>query len=248
MQILAFDEPHELDRLVGRPGLVRVGAEDEVVAGRRPRALEALGVGLRVAAADLELEAGEPEVAELGDLVLDLGAAVVATDRDHRQLRPEAAPEAPERLAEGLPDRVPQGRVDAGAGDEAEPAVAEDVERRGSRELPVALDGVRVLADQRGRDLLVDDPRDLAERGILVAGPGLADDSLLGVHAADGRRAVRHLVLAAAIRPHERDADRDRLERANRQPAGGVGTAGFRSLSAPARERGCSVAIAVYKC
>ena len=87
MQTVAFDEPDELDRLVGRPGLIRIGAEDEVVAGGRPCALEALGVGLRVAAADLELEAGEPEAAELGDLLLDLGAV-----RSSHRSRSSAAP------------------------------------------------------------------------------------------------------------------------------------------------------------
>ena len=78
---------------------------------------------------------------------------VVAADGDHRHAVAVAAPEPPQRLAERLADRVPDRGVDARHGDEAEPAVAQDVERRRPAELPAALDGEGVLADQPRRDL-----------------------------------------------------------------------------------------------
>ena len=115
----------------------------------------------------------------------------------------------PERLA----DRVPQCRVDAGAGDEPEPPVAQDVEGRGSQQLPEPFDRERVLAEQLRRKLVVDDAVDLEQARVLVAGVCLADDAVVGRDPHDDRRAMRHVVMAAVKRPHEWHANRDRLDR-----------------------------------
>jgi len=88
------------------------------------------------------------------------------------------------------------------------------------RQLPAALDRQAVGAEQPRRDLVVDDPVDLEQAGVLVAGVRLAHDPLLGVDARDDRRAVGHVVVAAAVDAAERDPDRDRLDPADRQRGG----------------------------
>src|SRR5206468_2557931 len=131
-------------------------------------------------AADLELHAGESTLEQLLDLGGDVGVrAVVAADRDHRDAVAVAAPEAPQRLTVRLADEVPDGRVHAGARDEAEAAVAEDVVGRRARELPAAFDGERVLSEEPRRDLLANDAVDSPERLVLVAGIGLADEPVV---------------------------------------------------------------------
>ena len=140
VQVEVLDEPGEADRLVRRPPLVRVGAEDEVGACRGPRDPESRRVFLGRQPADLELHPGEATLAELADLLGDVLLAVVAADRDHRQAVPVAAPQPMQRLPERLADRVPDCGVDAGGGDEPEPPVAKDVEGGRAGELPAALD------------------------------------------------------------------------------------------------------------
>ncbi len=217
VEVEILDEAREAHRLGGRPALVGVGAEDEVGPGGGARGPEARRVLLGREPADLELHAGEPLLAELGHLLGDVLLPVVAADRDHRQAVAVAAPEPVQRLTERLADGVPDGGVDAGGRDEAEPAVAQDVERRRPRELPAALDPERVLADQPRRDLGPEDLVDLVEARVLVAAVGLADDALLRAQPRHDRRAVRHLVRAAAVGLRERDADRDRLDLRDRQ-------------------------------
>ena len=170
-------------------------------------------------AADLELAAGEPSLAVALHLARELGQRlpVVAADRDQLDAPAIAAPEPPERLAEGLADGVPDRRVDAAAGDEPEPAIAQDVEGGGARELPAALDLERVLADQPRLDLVAHDGEQLGQRGVLVARVGLADDALARVHAGDHGGAVGHAVVAAREHPRERHAQRDDLDPIDRQ-------------------------------
>ena len=201
VQVEVLDEPGEADRLGGSPGLVGVGAENEVGPSGGARRAEPCRILLRREPADLELHAREPTVAELLDLGRDVLRAVVAADRDHRQALAVAAPQPVEWLPERLADRVPDRRVDARGRDQSEPAVAQDVERRGPRELPAPLDAEGVLADQARSDLGPDDRVDLVEPGVLVAAVRLADDALLGADSGDDRRAVGHLVRAAVVRP-----------------------------------------------
>lgn len=56
----------------------------------------------------------------------------------------------------------------------------------------------RVLADDARRDLRVDGGVDVEQPRIFVSDVRLADDALLGVDPRDNRRAMRHLVEAAA--------------------------------------------------
>jgi hypothetical protein len=211
-EVEVLDEPGEANRLPRRPGLVRVGGEDEAVTGHLPNRARPRRVRLGVETAHLQLHAADAELEQVVHLAPQVGARVViAADRDHRQARAVAAPETPERLAQRLADGIPQRGVDTRARDEPEPTVAEDVERRRPQELPAALDRVRVLAEQLRGELVVDDPVDLEQAGVLVAGVRLADDALVGPDPNDDRRPVRHLVVAAAKRPSERDANRDRL-------------------------------------
>ncbi len=148
-----LDEPREADRLARGPALVRVRHEDEVGPGCGTRDPEPLRVLLGGQAPDLELHAGEATLAELGDLLGDVLLPVVATDRDHRQAVAVAAPQPMQWLAERLPDRVPDRRVDACGRDEPETPVTEDVERGRTGELPAPLDAEGILADQRRGDL-----------------------------------------------------------------------------------------------
>ena len=68
------------------------------------------------------------------------------------------------------------------------------------------------------------DREQLGQRRVLVAGIGLADDALAGVHPRDHRGAVRHAVVAAREHPDERHADRDDLDALDRKVAeAGVG-------------------------
>ena len=109
--------------------------------------------------------------------------------------------------------------------DEAQPAVAEDVVRRRSRQLPAALDREGVAAGQGGRDLVVDDRVDLEQARVLVPRVGLADDPLARVDARDNRRAVGHLVVAAPVHTAQRDPDRDRLDALDREARHAAGPA-----------------------
>jgi hypothetical protein len=102
------------------------------------------------------------------------------------------------------------------------PAHAQDVVRRRSRQLPAALDGDGVPADEVRLDLVVDDAHDVGEPGVLVARVRLADDALVGVHARDHRRPVRHAVVAPRVRARERDADRHGLDPGDRKPLDGL--------------------------
>ena len=197
--------------------LVGVGAEDEVGPGGGARGPEPRRVLLGSEPADLELHAGQALLAELRDLRRDVLPPVVAADRDHRQAVAVPAPEPVERLAERLADRVPDGGVHTGRRDEAESAVAQDVERRRPGELPAALDAEGVLADQARRDLRPHDRVDLVEARVLVAAVRLADDALLGADPGHDRRAVGHLVRAAVVGLGERHTDRDRLDLRDRQ-------------------------------
>ena len=147
---------------------------------------------------------------------MSASARVVAADRDHRQAVAVPAPEAPQRLSEHLADEIPDREVDARARDQAEAPVTEDVERRGPRKLPAALDRQRVLPDQDRSDFVVDDPLDLEQAGVLVAGVGLADEAVDG-HPHDHGRAVGHVVVRAPIDALERDPDRRRLDADDRQ-------------------------------
>ena len=201
----------------GRPRLVGVGAEDEVGPGGGARGPEPRRVLLGREPPDLELHAGQALLAELRNLGRDILPPVVAADRDHRQGVAVAAPEPVERLAERLADRVPDRGVHTGRRDEAEPAVAQDVERRRPGELPAALDAEGVLADQARRDLCAHDRVDLVEARVLVAAVGLADDALLGSDPGHDRRAVGHLVPAAVVGLCKRHTDRDRLDLGDRQ-------------------------------
>src|SRR6185437_3395756 len=112
----------------------------------------------------LELAAAEAHVAPLGHLVPDAVevAAVVAADDVDGDPVGVAAPEPPQRLPEGLADRVPDREVDRSERDEADPAVAQLVEGHRMAELPAALHRERVLTDQARRDLVADDVHDLA--------------------------------------------------------------------------------------
>jgi hypothetical protein len=124
----------------------------------------------------------------LGDLVGEVGArVVVAADRDHREGRPIAAPEPPERFSERFADCIPDSGVDARASDQPAAAVTEDVGRHRTGEFPAALDRERVDPDESWLDLVVDDPLDLEEVCVLVAGVRLADDALFRVQPCDDR-------------------------------------------------------------
>ena len=211
-QVEVLDEPREANRLPRRPGLVRVGGEDEAFARLLPHGARAHCVSVGVEAADLQLHAADAELEQRVHLGLQIGVhAVVAADRDHRQARAIAAPQSPEGLFERLADRVPKRGVDAGAGDEPDAPVTEDVERRRAAQLPAALDRVGVLADELRRELVVHDAVDLEQARVLVAGVRLADDAVVGRDPHDDRRAMRHVVMAAVKRPDERHANRDRL-------------------------------------
>ncbi len=100
--------------------------------------------------------------------------------------------------------------------------VAQDVEGGRPCTLPAALDGERVLADQARRYLVDDDALDLEQAGVLVACIGLADNAFVGLDARDDRRAVGHVVVAAAERSRERHADRGRLDRSYPEAADGT--------------------------
>jgi hypothetical protein len=163
-EVAILDQPREPDRLLQRPSLVRVRGQYEPVASRVPSETGARRVLLRLEPADLELEPRQSELLQFSDLRRKIRVVpVVATDRDHRELRAVTSPETPERLPERSADRIPDGGVDAGAGDEPAAPVTQDVERHRPRELPAALDGQGILADQARRDLLVDDPIDLEQ-------------------------------------------------------------------------------------
>ena len=166
----------------------------------------------------LSLKPGQSELLQFSDLRRKIRVVrVVATDRDHRELRAITSPETPERLPERSADRIPDCRVDAGAGDEAPAPVPQDVERHRSGELPAALDGQGILADQARRDLLVDDPIDLEQVRILVACICLARHALVGVDAGDDGRPMGHPVGAALVGTREWHANRDRLDGADSQ-------------------------------
>ncbi len=210
----------QLERLVRLIPLVRVDHQHEArlpPPSRAARTRSASSTG--PAPPTLNLQPASPGVAIALHLAGDLGERlpVVAADRDHLDAPPEPAPEPPQRLAERLADGVPDRRVDAGTGDEAEPPVAQDVERRGPGELPAALDLERVLADQPRLDLVPDDREDLVERCILVAGVRLADDALARVDARDHRGALRHAVVAAREHAGERHAKRHDLDALDRE-------------------------------
>lgn len=122
-------------------------------------------------------------------------------------------PAIAERLAQSLPDGVPERRVDTRAGDEPEAAVAENVERRRPGERPAPLGRERILAKQFRGDLTVDDAGDLLEAPVLVADVGLTDDSLARGHANENGRAMRHVVVAALVDTPQRHTDERRLDR-----------------------------------
>jgi hypothetical protein len=211
-EVEILDEAGEANRLPRRPGLVRVRGEDEVVARHVAHGPRSHGVCVGIETADLQLHAADTELEQTVHLGPQVGArVVVAADRDHRQARAVAAPETPQGLAECLADGVPQCSVDARARDEPDAPVAEDVEGRRPHQLPAAFDRVRVFAEQLRRELVVDDAVDLEQARVLVTRVRLADDPVVGRDPHHDRRAVRHLVVAAAKRPHERHANRDRL-------------------------------------
>lgn len=214
-----LDEVCEAQRLGNRPGLVRVRRDEEIIAARRPCLADARDVVLGRERADLELDAGQTELPELRDLLGDAERAVaVAGDRDHRQARAVATPQLPERCPERLADRVPDRGVDAGAGDETAATVAQDVEGHWARQLPALLGRERVRADESRGDLLAHDTVDLEQVGVLVTRVRLADDPLVGDDTGHERRAVGHLVGAAAVGPCEWHPERDRLDRPDREP------------------------------
>ena len=217
-EVEVLDEAREANRLPRRPRLVGVGGEDEAVARRHPHGPRSRGVRVGVETAHLQLHAADAELEQAAHLGLQIDARVViAADRDHRQARAVAAPETPQGLAECLADGVPQRSVHARARDEPDAPVAEDVEGRRPHQLPAAFDRVRVFAEQLRRKLVVDDAVDLEQARVLVTGVRLADDAVVGCDPHDDRRPVRHLVVAAAKRSHERHANRDRLHGRDRQ-------------------------------
>jgi hypothetical protein len=111
-QVAVGHQAGKADRLGRAPALVGVGGEQEAGPARLPGGAEALGVLLGGQAADLELHPGEAALLDLGHLGGDVGVgAVVAADRDHRQAVAVPAPQAPERPAVGLAERVPERRV-----------------------------------------------------------------------------------------------------------------------------------------
>ena len=176
----ALDETDERDRIVHRPRLVRVGAEDEVVADGLARAKEtALASVSGIGAAHLELHAREAELTQLCHLVFDVEIAVVPADRDHRhRLAAIAAPEPPQRLADRFAERVPERGVDARARDETQPPVAQDVVGRGPRQLPRPA-RVRSASVPRRRGA-ISSPHDRCDRLealVLVTRPRLPDRS-----------------------------------------------------------------------
>ena len=130
----------------------------------------------------MNLPPRKPLVAPALDLLADPRqvATVVAADDVDRDAVAVPAPEPPERLPERLADGVPDREIDARERDQADAAVAQLVEGDGIAELPAALVGERVLADEPRRDLVADHADDVGQRLVLIGGVGLADDSLLG--------------------------------------------------------------------
>ena len=149
-------------RSAHRVALVGVDGEDEVVAAglARPRTRSASFSG--VMPPTLNLQPARPHLAELRDLLGELGglaAVVVAPDDDHRHAVAVAAPEAPQRLAERLADRVPDGGVDARAATRPRRRsrrMSNVDGRRASRQRSVANAS---RPDQPRRDLVADDRR-----------------------------------------------------------------------------------------
>ena len=195
-------EPGEPNRLLGRPApgsRPRRARSRRRAACRACRKRAASSSGARPPT--LNLQPREAHAAQGLDLLLDRDPrVVVAADRDHRQRlagsRPRgatAAGRAPCRPRPRAPCRRRRRRRARGDG------------RAGCRTWPggPAPSSARRRAHPRPeqrRDLLTDDAVDLEQRRVLVAGVGLADEPLLGVHAGDHGRAVRHLVPAAAVR------------------------------------------------
>ena len=95
------------------------------------------------------------------DLVLDLLALgrlvvgdVVAADADHRDAIAIPAPQPPQGLAEGLPDGVPDRRIDAGHRLHRVPARPKLVEGRREHRLPDAFRGKGIEADDARHQLV----------------------------------------------------------------------------------------------
>src|SRR5262249_9760428 len=77
---------------------------------------------------------------------------------------------------------------------------------------PQMLDPPRVLADQERRQLILNDPGDVAAVRAVVAVVNLARQPARGADARDDRVAAGDAVAAAAEHLFERDLDRDRLD------------------------------------
>ena len=211
----------EVERHARRVALVGVDRDHEVVARDLAHDARALGILGRRARSELELAAAEAHLEPLLDLGADLvRGAVVAADDVDREPVAVAAPELGERPSERAADRVPDRRVDARERDEADPPIAQLIERDRVAELPAALDGEGVLADQARLDLGPHDLHDLLQRRVLVGGVGLADHALVRVDAREDRRPMRHRVVAAAVLAAERHDDRDQLDAPDGQAIG----------------------------
>src|ERR1019366_10185177 len=209
----------EVERLLDRVSLVGIDGQHEIISGRLAGDANTLGVGARLEAADLELGTAEAERPPLFHLIADARevAAVIAADYVDGHTVAIPSPQAPEGLFERLADGVPDREVDAGKGNEADAPVPELIEGGRVAELPAALVGKGVLADQPRRDFVADHADDVRQRLVLVGGVGLPDDPLLGDHARDNARTVLHAVVAASINPVERDDDRNERDLANRE-------------------------------
>src|SRR5690606_32120070 len=164
----------------------------------------------------LHLATGHADGFQSAHLLLEVGqrlaGVVVARDRDDRHAAPIAAEQPSDIDAEPPPHRIPQRTVHAGNGFHHKLVVPV---RIGDPEhaLPMPLDGERVLADQEGRQFLVDNPDDLAPVVPVVAVVDASYDTFVGGDPRDDGAPRVYVVTASRECPGQRDRDRDRVDR-----------------------------------
>ena len=115
-QLVILGATRKLERLIERPGLVGVAAQQETLAEVFPQRLDSLQILGDLQASDLKLDAGQPEGQERLDFAHQTfeipGAPVVPSDPDHRHLVSKAPEQTPHRLVKSLSQGVPESQVD----------------------------------------------------------------------------------------------------------------------------------------
>ncbi len=137
-----------------------------------------------------------------------------------RHLVGDRAPQPVERQADGPAQRVPDRGVQRGDRLERQAPVTEDVVGRGLHVAPAALGITRAPAQDRRRQLVVDDPDDQRLLVVGVAAVGLGGDAVRGGQPDHDRAAVVHRVGGPGEPAPERGAQGDGLDAVDDERAG----------------------------